>query len=64
MYEEDKINNFVSTILLWKQHNEMLYPDDVLNMLIQYEIVSQYQVKYMIDNQKNKGEFKLPKKYI
>lgn len=57
--------NFIKMICIWKEKNQMLYPDDVLNMLIENGLTSKYEIDILLSNlDKDSDLLKLPKKYI
>ncbi len=58
------MTNFIKQIIIWKTHREMLYPEDILNMLIEHGLTSEYVVCKMLNESDKDVEFKLPKKYI
>jgi hypothetical protein len=57
--------NFVEQIVLWKRRNLMLYPDDILNMLIDSNLITMVEVEQIIDTTKQKSlDITLPTRYI
>jgi hypothetical protein len=57
--------NFVEQIVLWKRRNLMLYPDDILNMLIDNNLITIVEVEQIIDTTKQKSlDITLPTRYI
>jgi hypothetical protein len=57
--------NFVEQIVLWKRRNLMLYPDDILNMLIDNNLITMVEVEQIIDTTKQKSlDITLPTRYI
>lgn len=52
-------------IVAWKARNFTMYPDDVLNLLIEHGLVHTYQVNSQITQQKQSPvDVKLPTSYI
>lgn len=57
--------NFVEQITMWKKRNLMLYPTDVLNMLIDCNLISMVEVEQIIEaSSKKPVDITLPTRYI
>lgn len=56
---------FVEQICLWKKRKLMLYPTDVLNMLIDCNMVSMVEVEQILEaTSKKPVDITLPTRYI
>lgn len=59
------MNDFVEKIISWKLNRHMLYPEDVLNMLIDSDLCSISEIQEKIEEaSKNKLDPSLPNTYI
>jgi hypothetical protein len=57
--------NLVQQIVMWKRKNLMLYPDDILNMLIDNNLITMVEVEQIIDMTNQKSlDISLPTRYI
>jgi len=57
--------NFVEQITLWKKRNLMLYPNDVLNMLIDCNMITMVEVEQILEmTNKKQVDITLPTRYI
>ena len=62
---DEKIVNLVEQILAWKKSSVMLYPADVLNMMIDLNLISMVEVLQIIESTNNKHlDITLPSRYI
>ena len=59
----EKIKEFINDILTWKHYNAMLYPDDVLNMLLERKILHKYEMDAIVSNY-TPQHWKLPEESI
>ena len=61
----ENIVKLVTQLLAWKRQNLMLYPNDVLNMLIDCEFLNKYEMQNIIDDVDKKPlDISLPTCYI
>lgn len=59
------MEEYIRTVIRWKIKGEMMFPEDVLNMLIDNDLVNLEYVKNMYEEE-SKKEFniKLPNQHI
>jgi len=57
----EEVKTFTEKIIAWKNNKQLLFPDDVLNMLIDCKLINEYEVKEIID--KKPLDISLPTKY-
>ena len=55
--------DLVAEILTWRLNNSILYPNDVLNMLVDHSFVTKYDIDRITENYKPK-QLKLPTQHI
>lgn len=62
---DEKVVKLVTQLLAWKRQNLMLYPNDVLNMLIDNGLITKYDIQNIIDDVEKKTlDISLPTSYI
>lgn len=62
---DEKVIKLIEQICLWKTKNLMLYPNDVLNMLIDCNLVNMVEVEQILEASKKKDvDITLPTRYI
>jgi hypothetical protein len=62
---DEKVVKLVTQLLAWKRQNLMLYPNDVLNMLIDNDLITKYDIQNIIDDVEKKTlDISLPTSYI
>jgi hypothetical protein len=55
----------VEQLVIWRKHKQLLYPIDVINMMIQNGLVTESEVREIIEaNDKKSLDIKLPPVYI
>ena len=60
----EQVKQFITTIAVWKQHNQMLYGSDVLNIAIESGLITAGEVTSLISQVKSTVDLQLPIKYI
>jgi hypothetical protein len=60
----EQVKQFITTIAKWKQHNQMLYGSDVLNIAIESGLITAGEVTSLISQVKSTVDLQLPNKYI
>lgn len=59
------MEEYIRTIIQWKIKGEMMFPEDVLNMMIDNGLVNVDYIKNMYDEESKKEFYiKLPKQHI
>lgn len=59
------MEEYIRTVIRWKIKGEMMFPEDVLNMLIDNDLVNLEYVKNMYEEESKKEFYiKLPKQHI
>lgn len=48
-------------ILAWEERDELLFPEDVLNFLMDFDIVTEEEISYL--RQEKPVDIRLPSKY-
>lgn len=62
---DEKVVKLVTQLLAWKKYNLLLYPNDVLNMLIDNGLITKYDIQNIIDDVEKKTlDITLPTCYI
>lgn len=60
-----KVRKFVEEICLWKKYDHQLFPDDILNILIQSNITTVDEIKTILTEVRKKDvAIQLPFPYI
>lgn len=65
MNKESGIKEFAETIIAWKKQNQVMYPEDILNFMVECNLISAFDLKGLIlEHDKKKVDVKLPESYI
>lgn len=57
----ENIRKFTQMILAWEERDELLFPEDVLNFLMDFDIVTEEEISYL--RQEKPVDIRLPFKY-
>lgn len=57
----ENIRKFTQMILAWEERDELLFPEDVLNFLMDFDIVTEEEISYL--RQEKPVDIRLPSKY-
>lgn len=57
----ENIRKFTQMILAWEERDELLFPEDVLNFLMDFDIVTEEEICYL--RQEKPVDIRLPSKY-
>jgi DNA-directed RNA polymerase subunit F len=61
----EKLKKLIEQIVYWKRKNYIMYPNDILNYLIEYDLISISEAKELIDEySKTPLDIHLPREYI
>lgn len=61
----EDIQKFIKQIIIWKKYKQLLYPDDVLNMMIDCNLIKYIDLEELIKEiDKKPLDLLLPNTYI
>jgi hypothetical protein len=61
----ENVVKIVEQISMWSRKSYVLYPTDVLNMLIEHNLISQVEVEKIVNDTRQKPlDLTLPQRYI
>jgi hypothetical protein len=62
---DEKTKNLIEELTIWKTRHIMLYPNDVMNLLIHYGFATQSEIEKILEtSSNNKLDITLPVCYI